>query len=168
MTDGRGNKNMVNPLKKSAQKVQDLLLEKGFENQVVELPSSTRTAQEAADAIGCNIAQIGKSIVFRFVDSGRPLLVVASGVNRIDDKRLGGELGEKLGKADANFVRESTGFAIGGVPPIGHANPVQVIIDEDLFKYDEIWVAAGHAMAVFPLTPDELVNLTAGEVMTVK
>lgn len=155
-------------MKKSAQKVQDILREKGFEIEVVELPSSTRTAQEAADAINCSIAQIAKSIVFRLVDSGDPLLVVASGVNRINDKRLGVELGERLGKADADFVRKQTGFAIGGVPPIGHASPVRVLIDEDLWQYEEIWAAAGHAMAVFPLTPDELVQMTGGEVMNIK
>lgn len=159
---------MAQPLKKSAQKVQDILREKGFGNEVVELPSSTRTAQEAADAINCSIAQIAKSIVFRLVDSGDPLLVVASGVNRINDKRLSSELGEKLGKADADFVRERTGFAIGGVPPIGHATSVRVLIDEDLLQYEEIWAAAGHAMAVFPLTPDELVKMTGGEVINIK
>src|SRR5699024_2964966 len=107
-----------------------------------------RAAQEAADAINCSIAQIAKSIVFRLVDSGEPLLVIASGVNRINDIRLGADLGEKLGKADADFVRERTGFAIGGVPPIGHTTAVRVLIDEDLLQYDEIWAAAGHAMAV--------------------
>jgi len=155
-------------LKESAQKVQEILIEKGYDNRVVELPSSTRTAQEAADSIGCDIAQIAKSIVFRLKESDEPLLVVASGVNRINDKRVGKELGEKLGKADADFVRERTGFAIGGVPPLGHIAPIKTLIDEGLLQYEEIWAAAGHAMAVFPLTPEQLVEMTGGEVLQVK
>ena len=147
--------------------MQEKLLELGFSNQVVELPDSTRTAQEAAAAIGCQVAQIAKSIVFHLQRADRPLLVVASGVNRVNERRLSNQLGDVLGKADASFVRERTGFVIGGVPPLGHIMPVATIIDEDLFQYEAIWAAAGHPKAVFQLTPDELTKMTHGAVMSI-
>ncbi|MFT9848760.1 YbaK/EbsC family protein [Aneurinibacillus sp. REN35] len=155
-------------LKGSAQKVQTQLAELGYTNQVVELPESTRTAQEAAEAIGCDVAQIAKSIIFRMKDSDKPLLVVASGVNRINEKQLAKQLNEKLGKADADFVRNRTGFVIGGVAPLGHTESIVTLIDEDLFNYDVIWAAAGHPKAVFQLTPEELAQMTKGQVATVK
>ncbi|MFL1676998.1 YbaK/EbsC family protein [Paenibacillus thiaminolyticus] len=149
------------------QAVQDKLEELGFANRVVVLPDSARTAQEAAEAIGCEVAQIAKSIIFRMKQSEKPLLVVASGTNRINEKRIGQEIGEKLGKADADFVREHTGFVIGGIPPIGHKEQIVTLIDEDLLPYAEIWAAAGHPHAVFPLTPQELIGMTSGRVMPV-
>lgn len=155
-------------LKESAQRVQDLLFESGYAHRVVELPDSTRTAQEAADAIGCKVAQIAKSIIFRLNGSDSPLLVVASGVNRVDEKGLSQRLDDKLVKADADFVRERTGFVIGGVAPIGHPEAIKTIIDEDLLQYRTIWAAAGHPKAVFQLTPDDLVAMTNGEVMSIK
>lgn len=155
-------------LKESAQRVQEKLLELGYSNKVLELPDSTRTAQEAADAIGCEVAQIAKSIIFRLKNSNKPLLIVASGVNRINEKQIAKQLNEKLGKADADFVREYTGFVIGGVPPLGHKENVMTFIDEDLFQYNTIWAAAGHPKAVFQLTPDELVQMTKGQVVSVK
>ena len=155
-------------LKESAQQIQDKLRELGYSNKVIELPDSARTAQEAADAIGCEVAHIAKSIVFRLKSSDKPLLVVASGVNRINEKLIGAYLNEKLGKADADFVREHTGFVIGGVAPLGHLEPILTLIDEDLFHYREIWAAAGHPKAVFQLTPEELVQMTKGQVICVK
>lgn len=155
-------------LKESAQKVQNTLIELGYTNTVVELPDSTRTAQEAAEAIGCEVAQIAKSIIFRRKGSDKPLLVVASGINRINEKQLAKQLDEKLGKADADFVRERTGFVIGGVAPVGHSESIMTLIDEDLFQYDVIWAAAGHPKAVFQLTPEELVQMTKGRVVSVK
>ncbi|MEZ2660930.1 YbaK/EbsC family protein [Aneurinibacillus aneurinilyticus] len=155
-------------LKESAQRVQEKLLELGYSNKVLELPDSTRTAQEAADAIGCEVAQIAKSIIFRLKNSNKPLLIVASGVNRINEKQIAKQLNEKLGKADADFVREYTGFVIGGVPPLGHKENVMTFIDEALFQYNTIWAAAGHPKAVFQLTPDELVQMTKGQVVSVK
>lgn len=152
----------------STQQVQNKLLELGYANEVVTLTDNARTAQEAADALGCEVAQIAKSIIFRLKSTNEPLLVVASGVNRINEKLIAQQLEDRLGKADADFVRESTGFVIGGVPPLGHKNPVRTLIDEDLFQYDTIWAAAGHPKAVFQLTPDELENLTKGQVMAVK
>lgn len=151
-------------LKPSAQKVQDALATAGFSNRVVELPDSTRSAAEAAAALGCTVGQIAKSLVFRGATSGRAVLVIASGAHRVDEARLAAELGEGIGKADAEFVREQTGFAIGGVPPVGHAGELVTLVDEALLGHEEIWAAAGHPKAVFPLTPAELVAMTRGRV----
>ncbi|WP_234447759.1 YbaK/EbsC family protein [Viridibacillus soli] len=155
-------------MKESALAIQTTLQSLGFENQVVELPDSTRTAQEAADAIGCTVAQIAKSIIFRMKNTNAPLLVVASGSNRINEKLIAKVVEDKLGKADADFVREHTGFVIGGVAPIGHTSEIVTLIDEDLFQHDTIWAAAGHPKAVFQLTADELVQLTDGKIVAVK
>ncbi|WP_242220614.1 YbaK/EbsC family protein [Bacillus cereus group sp. BfR-BA-01380] len=155
-------------IKESAQRVQNKLLELGYTNQVIELPENAWTAQEAAEAIGCKVAQIGKPIIFRLQTSDRPLLIVASGINRINEKKLANQLHEKLKKADADFVREHTGFVIGGVPPLGHEESIITLIDEDLLQYDVIWVAAGHPKAIFRLTPDELVQMTKGQVVCIK
>jgi prolyl-tRNA editing enzyme YbaK/EbsC (Cys-tRNA(Pro) deacylase) len=155
-------------MKPSAQKVQDALCAQGFTNQVVELPDSTRTSVEAAAAAGCTVGQIAKSLVFAGKSSGQALLVIASGSNRVDEKRLAALAGEKITRPDAEFVRAQTGFAIGGVPPIGHANPLRTYIDADLLGYDEIWAAAGHPNAVFRLTPAELVQMTGGIVAALK
>ncbi len=159
---------MTPNLSPSAQKVQDALTAKGFGSmQVLELPASTRTAQEAADAIGCTVAQIAKSLIFRAAESGAPVLVIASGTNRVDVGRIAERIGERLGKADADFVRETTGFAIGGVPPVGHAQPLRTFIDRDLLQHDVIWAAAGTPRAVFKLAPGDLVALTGGDVVQV-
>ncbi len=155
------------PLKPSAQKVQDALAARGFSNAVVELPDSTRSAAEAAAAVGCDVGQIVKSLVFRARQSGRAVLVVASGAHRVDEKRIAELVGEPIGKADADFVREQTGFAIGGVPPLGHARELVALVDEDLLKLERIWAAAGHPNAVFSLTPAELVAMTGGRVARV-
>ena len=155
------------PLKPSAQKVQDALAARGFSNAVVELPDSTRSAAEAAAAVGCDVGQIVKSLVFRARTSGRAVRVGASGAHRDDEKRIAELVGEPIGKADADFVREQTGFAIGGVPPLGHARELVALVDEDLLKLDRIWAAAGHPNAVFALTPAELVAMTGGRVASV-
>jgi prolyl-tRNA editing enzyme YbaK/EbsC (Cys-tRNA(Pro) deacylase) len=154
-------------LKPSAQKVQDALAARGFTNEILELAQTTRTAADAAAALGCDVGQIVKSLVFRARNSGRAVLVVASGTNRVDLARLGALLEEGVEKADAEFVREQTGFAIGGVPPIGHAHPLVTFIDEDLRRFPSIFAAAGHPNAVFPLTPDELVRMTGGRVVRI-
>ena len=159
---------MSEKLRSSAQKVQDALTAIGLPCQVVELPASTRTAQEAAQAIGCTVAQIVKSLVFRGARTGKPILVLASGVNRVREKRLSEWAGEPIGKADADFVRRHTGFAIGGVPPVGHPGPVETYIDEDLLQYDEIWAAAGTPSAVFRLTPNDLRKMSQGAVGNIK
>ncbi len=133
---------------------------------VSTFPEGTRTAVDAANAIGCSVAQIVKSLVFR-KEGGDPLLVVASGTNRVDEAKVAALVGEGIGKADAAFVREKTGFAIGGVPPAGHTAPIETLVDEDLLAHDEIWAAAGTPRTVFPLTPDELVAMTSGRVADV-
>jgi len=159
---------MMGVLKESAQIVQDVIIQSGYNNQVIELPQSTRTAQEAADALNCKVAQIAKSIIFRLVESNEPVLVIASGVNRVNEQQIELLLNQKLGKADAEFVREHTGFVIGGVSPIGHKNTLLTFIDEDLFQYEEIWAAAGHPKAIFQLTPNELLEMTKGTVVNIK
>jgi len=154
-------------LSPSAAKVQAALEARGFPFEVHELADSTRTAAEAAAAVGCSVGQIAKSIVFRATDSNRAVLVIASGTNRVDEKAVGALLGEKLGKADADFVRAETGFVIGGVPPAGHDRPLVTFIDADLLAYDEIWAAAGTPFAVFRLDPGTLAELTGGTVAKV-
>ncbi len=159
---------MDTTLGKSAQKVQLALKDHGLEAAVVEFSHSTRTAKEAAEAIGCEVGQIAKSLVFRGKQSNRPVLVIASGINRVNEKKLQSYLGEKIEKADAAFVLEHTGFAIGGVPPVGHTEYIKPFIDEDLLGYREIWSAAGTPHAVFKLTPDELLKITRGDIVAVK
>ncbi len=155
-------------LSPSARKVQEALASLGMSLEVVELPDSTRTAAEAAQAVGCQVGQIVKSLVFKAKRSQRPILVIASGQNRVDERRIEAMIQEPLGKADADFVRQHTGFAIGGVPPVGHAEPLETFIDEDLFQFDMLWAAAGTPHAVFRLAPAELVKITGGQVMKVK
>ncbi len=122
-------------LSKSAQRLQDILHQKGLDFKVVELSSSTRTANEAAETIGCEVAQIIKSLIFRTKTSNRPILVLASGINRVNEESIELELEEKISKADADFTREVTGYAIGGIPPVGHKQIIDTFIDEDLLKY---------------------------------
>lgn len=159
---------MATNLKKSAEKVQSVLNEFGFELNVVEMSESTRTAQEAADAIGCTVSQIAKSLIFKGKISQKPILIIASGTNRVNEKRIKEIIGEKLEKADADFVLEHTGYAIGGIPPIGHKTLITSFIDEDLMQYEEIWAAAGTPNAVFKLTPKVLADITKAQIISVK
>ncbi len=159
---------MSKALRASAQKVQVTLEAMGFAYRVVELPDITRTAREAAQAIGCQVAQIAKSLIFKTKYTHRPILVIASGVNRVNEERIRALVSEPIEKADADFVREKTGFVIGGVPPIGHKEPLDTFIDADLFQYEEIWAAAGHPHAVFKLTPEDLKTMTGGRVIRIK
>ncbi len=154
-------------LKPSAQRVQDALQARGFPNQVMELTDSTRTAAEAAAVVGCNVAQIVKSLIFRGKSSEEALLILVSGANRVNEKAVANVIGEKLVRPNADFVREQTGFAIGGVPPLGHAIPLRTLIDADLLALEQLYAAAGHPFALFPLTPAELVAMTGGEVISV-
>jgi prolyl-tRNA editing enzyme YbaK/EbsC (Cys-tRNA(Pro) deacylase) len=135
--------------------------------QVVELPASTRTAVEAAQAIGCQVGQIVKSLIFKGKRSEQPILVVASGANRVNEKKIEALIGEPLGKADADFVRQHTGFVIGGVPPAGHSEHLNTFIDQELLQYSEIWAAAGTPNAVFRLSPADLVKMTQGRVVEI-
>ena len=151
----------------SAQKVQDALTRLGFPMQVVELPASTRTAVEAAQAVGCSVGQIVKSLIFKGRESGRPLLLLVSGSNRVDMEKAAAAIGEALDKADADFVRQHTGFAIGGVPPVGHAEALDTFIDVDLLQYSEVWAAAGTPNAVFRISAGDLVRVTGGRVVRI-
>lgn len=155
------------PLSEKALRIQEFLNALGIAIEVQELPQSTRTAQEAAQAIGCTVGQIAKSLVFRGVHTGKAILVVASGLNRVNEARLAELAGEPIAKADAAFVRKHTGFAIGGVPPVGHSSPLETYIDKDLLQYKEIWAAAGTPHAVFRLTPEELQRIVTGKIISI-
>jgi prolyl-tRNA editing enzyme YbaK/EbsC (Cys-tRNA(Pro) deacylase) len=156
------------PLSPTAQRVQDLLTARGFACQVIEFADSTRTSQEAADRAGCSLGQITKSLIFKGRNSGKPFLVLTSGANRVDERRLSELAGELTTRPDADFVRDVTGFAIGGVPPLGHAQAMETYLDEDLMQYATIWAAAGTSNAIFELTPQQLEQMTGGKVVQVK
>jgi Cys-tRNA(Pro) deacylase len=158
----------VSELSASASKVQQVLQDRGFSNQIIELEVTARSAIEAAEAVGVEVGQIAKSLIFKTRQTHQPVLVIASGANRVDEKKVSNLLGEKIEKADADFVREQTGFAIGGIPPVGHARTLKTLIDEDLIGYEVIWAAGGTPNALFKLTGSELVTLTRGEVAEVK
>lgn len=147
----------------TAKRTQQLLTEAGLATTVVEFEQPTRTSAEAAAAIGCSIAEIAKSIVFRGKASGQAVLVVASGDNRVCERKVAALVGEKLGRADADFVRAATGYAIGGVAPLGHAQPLRLLLDRDLQRFAQIWAAAGTPYSVFPLTPDQLGEITRAD-----
>ena len=138
----------------------------GLDRRVIELDVLARTSQQAADALGVTVAQIAKSLVFTV--NGSPVLVIASGANRVDERRLGALAGGVVKRADPDTVRQATGYVIGGVPPIAHAGPLPIYIDRDLLQYELIYAAAGLPDCVFPLTPGELVQSTAGRVVDVK
>jgi prolyl-tRNA editing enzyme YbaK/EbsC (Cys-tRNA(Pro) deacylase) len=159
---------MTTQLSPSVQKVQDAIRSLGFSIEVVELEATTRTSADAAQAVGCKVEQIAKSLVFQTKVTHRPILVIASGSNRVNEKRMAGVISEPLGKADADFVRLHTGFAIGGVPPVGHLEKLEIFIDEDLLEYEEIWAAAGSPHAVFKLTSSDLITMTGGRVISIK
>lgn len=159
---------MSSGLKASTRRVQEALAAQGFPFEVREFPESTRTSAEAAAAIGCAVGEIAKSLVFRGAESGEPVLIIASGSNRVDPAKAAGLLGEAIKRADADFVRAATGFAIGGVPPVGHDRPLATLIDEDLMAFAAIWAAAGTPNAVFRLSPRDLVDVTGGKIGDLK
>jgi prolyl-tRNA editing enzyme YbaK/EbsC (Cys-tRNA(Pro) deacylase) len=150
----------------NAERVQSELRSLGADGEVVELAASTRTSQEAAAAIGTTVAQIAKSLLF--LNGEAPVLVIASGVNRVSMEKLAAHLGSPATRPDADSVKRLTGFPIGGVAPVGHATRPRVLIDRDLLQYQEIWAAAGTPHAVFRTTPGELVRITQGEVTDIK
>jgi prolyl-tRNA editing enzyme YbaK/EbsC (Cys-tRNA(Pro) deacylase) len=159
---------MDRPLSKSARKVQDALAALGLTCRVLERTESTRSAEDAARVVGCDVGQIVKSLLFRGMVTGKPLFVLASGRNRVAEARLAELAGEPIGKADAAFVREKTSFAIGGVAPLGHPEKLPTFIDEDLLQYAELWAAAGTPAALFRLTPEELRVITDGRIATIR
>ena len=152
----------------SMRRVAEALRERGLDAEVRELPGSTRTAPEAAAALDCDVAEIAKSLVFRGADSGDAVLVIASGADRVDEGLLAAAVGEPVEKPDAAFVRERTGFGIGGVPPVGHAQPLATFVEERMLGLERVWAAAGTPRAVFgPVTPAELVRVTGARVVAV-
>jgi Cys-tRNA(Pro) deacylase len=155
-------------LSPSAKKIQEILNNHGSTFEVIELNESARTADQAAQALGCHVSQIVKSLVFVAKGSGEPILVLASGSNRVNEKTIEKLRGQKIAKGDAAFVREVTGFAIGGIPPLGHKQKIETYIDEDLLKFDELWAAAGTPHAVFKLKSDDLKTLTSGHIVPIK
>ena len=158
----------MNPeLPTSAHRVQHALDALGAPVRVVQMPDTTRTAEEAARAIGCTVGQIAKSIVFRGVKTARPILVIASGANRVDETKVAARVGEPLAKATADFVRQATGYAIGGVPPVGFSQAIETWIDRDLLEHEVVWAAAGTPHTVFSLEPNSLPALTGGTVIDV-
>ncbi len=159
---------MNKPLTDSASKIQNFLIDNGFSCTVKELPDSTRTALEAAKAIGCDVAQIAKSLVFIDEASGNPVLIIASGINQVDVKKIENATGLHLIKADGKFVKERVGFAIGGVPPVCHNEKMKTFLDPALKDHEWIWAAAGTPFAVFQLSSSELQKMTGGEFIHLK
>ncbi len=159
---------MTIPLSPTSQKVQAALQALGYQLTVIESETPTKTAQQAADFAGCQLGQIVKSLIFKGTVSGKPLLVLTSGANRVNEQRISAYAGEPIGRADPEFVRAVTGFAIGGVPPIGHLQPIETYLDADLLQYPTIWAAAGTPNSVFELTPAALQKITGGQIAAVK
>lgn len=158
---------MPKSLNTSVRKVEKALKAHGLECQVLNMKETTRSAQDAANSLGCRVEQIVKSLVFMTKKTKKPILVIASGANRVNTKKIRNLLSEPIKMADPDFVRAKTGFAVGGVPPLGHSNPLATFIDEDLLKYPEIWAAAGTSNTMFKLSPDDLQKITEGQVISV-
>lgn len=155
-------------IRSSADRVRQALAALGHAPDIRAFSETTRTSADAAAAIGCTVGQIAKSLVFRAVGSDRAVLIIASGANRVDESLVSAAVGDRIAKADAAFVRDRTGFAIGGVAPVGHTEKPIIVIDEDLFQHGEIWAAAGTPNAVFRLTPAALAAMTDGRVIKVR
>jgi prolyl-tRNA editing enzyme YbaK/EbsC (Cys-tRNA(Pro) deacylase) len=144
-------------------RVREALAGAGLPDSIIVMPAATHTAQAAAAALGCEVGEIAKSIIFR-AESGRAVLVITSGKNRVDEKKVAALLSEKISKADADFVRAATGFVIGGVAPIAHLGASVILLDEDLQQYAAIYPAAGHPNTMFRISPAELVRITGARV----
>ncbi|HEY9102905.1 YbaK/EbsC family protein [Chitinimonas sp.] len=152
----------------SQQRVEAALAAAGVAIEIKTFPVGTRTAADAAAAIGCSVAEIAKSIVLRAVESDRVVVVVTSGSNRVDERKVAGLLGQAVVRADADFVRSKTGFAIGGVAPVGHLEAPLVLMDRDLQQYGQVWAAGGTGDSVFRITPSELQTLTQAPLADIK
>ena len=157
----------MSELKEAARRVQERAAGVGLEIEVRQMPASTRTAAQAAAACGCAVGQIVKSLVFKGRTSGRPYLLLVSGSNRVDEKGVAGVIGEPLMRPDAQYVREVTGYAIGGIPPLGHDMPIATYFDRDLMQYDVVWAAAGTPEAVFSVLPARLADKAGATVISV-
>ncbi len=156
----------LHSLPEGVQRVAAVLQDKNHPHSPVMLADAARTAQQAADALGIEVGQIAKSIIFRRTEDDAAVLVITSGDRRVDEKKVAALVG-KLGRADADFVKSKTGFTIGGVSPVGHAGPVVTLIDRELFRFDVVWAAAGHPHGVFQLRPQDLEGLTSAPVADV-
>lgn len=156
-----------NPLPSSAQRVADAAQRLGLLPHIVTMADSTRTAEEAAAACGCEVGQIVKSLVFRGATSGTPYLLLVSGKNRVNEEKTAKVIGETLSRPDAAYVRGTTGFAIGGIPPFGHATPIKTYMDAELLTYADVWTAAGTPHCVMRLDPRDLQAKTAAMTITV-
>ena len=154
-------------MSKSSKRFRDFLNKIGYETSIKNLSDSTRTSLDAARAIGCEISEIAKSILFRGEKTNRPILVIASGGNRINEDKIKSLAGEPVTKADADFVREQTGFVIGGVPPFGEINEIVKLIDKNILNHKIIWAAAGTPNSVFSLTPENLIKITKGRIIDI-
>lgn len=160
----------LKPLPEGVQRVAKALHDKGHPHSPVMLSDAARTAQQAADALGIELGQIAKSIIFKLKPDAVAVLVITSGDRRVDEKKVQTLVcaeGQKLGRADAEFVKARTGFSIGGVSPVGHATAPVTLIDRDLLRFEEIWAAAGHPHGVFKLHPNDLIHLTGAPVVDV-
>lgn len=158
----------MSELSNSAHSVQSYLLNLGYKTKVIELPENTRSSVEAAQTIGCTISQIVKSLIFKTKPSEKPVLILASGSNRVDESVITKYIGEEIMKADANYARARTGYAIGGIPPVAHKEKIELIfIDEDLLNCAEVWAAAGTTHAVFAMNIKDLGALTQGRVVRI-
>ena len=157
----------MNVLSPSAARVQQALRDAGLDSTIVEHSVAARTSAEAASALGCTVGEIAKSLIFRRGENDA-VLVIASGANRVDEAKVAAQVGEPIGKADAAFVRECTGYAIGGIPPLGHARPLTTLVDRDLLQHDVVYAAGGTPHAMFPLSPADLVRVAGGGVADVR
>jgi len=152
-------------IKGSAQKVQEALSVLGISTTVREMPASTRTAKDAARAIGCTVGQIAKSLIFRGANSGRAILIIASGTNKVNERAMADVVGEPIERATPDFAREATGYAIGGIPPVGHGQQLPVWMDTALLTFERIWAAAGTPEAVFEIRPDDLARISRAKMI---
>lgn len=157
-----------NDLSKSVLVVKNWFFKNNFEINIVWLDETARTAKEASERLNCEIAEIAKSLVFKVKKSNEAVLVVASGVNYVNEEKISKYLGEEIERPDANFVKETTGFTIGGIPPVAHKTKMKIFLDEDLFQFKNVWAAAGHPHAVFKTTAKDLEKMTNGKVVSVK
>jgi prolyl-tRNA editing enzyme YbaK/EbsC (Cys-tRNA(Pro) deacylase) len=152
----------------AAHRVMTAAVEHGLDVDIRIMPESTRTAPEAAAAVGTSVGQIVKSLIFKGKRSGKPYLFLVSGTNRVNEHAVERVIGEAIVRPDADFVREATGFAIGGIPPLGHASPLQTYCDEDLLQYETVWAAAGTPNAVFSVDPAALREAIGAHIIAVK
>ncbi len=159
---------MTNQLKNSSQCIQNILHTYQLNCKVIEFQELTRTSQEAATTIGCEVGQIAKTLIFKGKTTGKAICIIASGKNRVDEKKIVHYVGEEIEKPKAEYVLQQTGFVIGGVPPIGYPLDIKPLIDEDLMNYSDIWAAAGNPYSVFCLSPQNLLAITNGQVVNMR